>query len=187
MCKMLSSLVPCQQLMCSTNDPELAHPSSVLKNEYLGDMLVYVVLFWIAGLLLTWFKNIWRTVICSGLKRLNIYIYLRILSFFFLEAWPVNKHLGDSTDCMFPVNGMLLKSETCPAGTGRCVAQETFKSPFLMTQDRCSKWQVEESYFVCVNKEEECWVLINMYEALQKLIAKMVSFCFKILLLFIVC
>lgn len=42
---MLSSLVPCQQLMCSTNDPELAHPSSVLKKEYLGDMLVYVVLF----------------------------------------------------------------------------------------------------------------------------------------------
>lgn len=148
MCKMLSSLASCQQLMCSANDPELAHPSSVLKKEYLGDMLVYVVLFWTAGLLLTWFQNIWRTVISSGLKKLNIYIYLRILSslHFFLKHDPVA-----STDCVLPISGMFLKSDTCPAGRGGCVAQESFKPLFLMTQDRSSKWQVGESFLVYVS------------------------------------
>lgn len=90
------------------------------------------------------------------------------------------KQVVGSTECMFPVNGMLLKSQTCPAGRGGCVAQETLKSPFLMTQDRGSKWQAGESDFVYINKEEECWVLINTYEASQKLTAKLVSVCFKI-------
>lgn len=42
---MLAFLASCQQLMCTTNDPELAHLSSVLKKEYLVDMLLHGVNF----------------------------------------------------------------------------------------------------------------------------------------------
>jgi len=45
MYKMLASLASCQQLMYATNDPELAHFSSMLKKEYLVDMLLCGVRF----------------------------------------------------------------------------------------------------------------------------------------------
>jgi len=46
------------------------------------------------------------------------------------------KQLVASIDYMFQTSGMLLKSDTSPAGKGGCVAQGGFKSPFLTDQDR---------------------------------------------------
>lgn len=67
--------------MYTTNDLELAHVSSVFKEEYLVDMLLLGLRFflnsWISAHVVSKYL---KKSICHGLKRLNFCIYLSVLS-----------------------------------------------------------------------------------------------------------